>query len=45
MDKLGQKRGYLVLFEKKAPEELPREQRIRREEHQVEDPEIILLGM
>ncbi|MFM8485317.1 MAG: hypothetical protein ACKOCH_03195, partial [Bacteroidota bacterium] len=45
MDKLGQKRGYLVLFEKKTPEELPWEQRIRREVHHVEDREIILLGM
>lgn len=45
MDKLGQKRGYLVLFEKKNPEELPWEQRIRREVHHIEDREIILLGM
>ncbi|MFZ4426991.1 MAG: ATP-binding protein, partial [Saprospiraceae bacterium] len=45
MDKLGQKRGYLVLFEKKNSEELPWEQRIRREVHTVDDKEIVLLGM
>ena len=45
MDKLGQKRGYLVLFEKKPSEELPWEQRIRREIHIVDDREIVLLGM
>ena len=45
MDKLGQKRGYLVLFEKKSSEELPWEQRIRREVHTVDDKEIVLLGM
>ncbi|MEY4135359.1 MAG: hypothetical protein RL386_1709 [Bacteroidota bacterium] len=45
MDKLGQKRGYLVLFEKKNSEELSWEQRIRREVHAVDDKEIVLLGM
>jgi RecB family endonuclease NucS len=45
MDKLGQQRGYLVLFDKKNAEELPWEQRIRREVHSVEDKEIVLLGM
>jgi hypothetical protein len=45
MDKLGQKRGYLVLFEKKPSEELPWEQRIRRETHVVDDKEVVLLGM
>jgi hypothetical protein len=45
MDKLGQKQGYLVLFEKKSSEELPWEQRIRRETHVVDDKEIVLLGM
>jgi DNA polymerase III delta prime subunit len=45
MDKLGQKRGYLVLFEKKSSEELPWEQRIRRETHVVDDKEVVLLGM
>ncbi|MFM7152868.1 MAG: ATP-binding protein, partial [Bacteroidota bacterium] len=45
MDKLGQKRGFLVLFEKKSSEELPWNQRIRHEKHQVDDREIILLGM
>lgn len=45
MDKLGQKRGFLILFEKKSSEELPWEERIRREVHQVGDREIVLLGM
>ncbi|MFM7402067.1 MAG: AAA-like domain-containing protein, partial [Bacteroidota bacterium] len=45
MDKFGQKRGFLVLFEKKSSEELPWDQRIRHEKHQVDDREIILLGM
>jgi len=45
MDKLGQHHGYLVLFEKKNSEELPWEQRIRKEVHQVEGKEIVLLGM
>ncbi|MGI9158747.1 MAG: ATP-binding protein, partial [Saprospiraceae bacterium] len=45
MDKLGQQRGYLVLFEKKNSEALPWEQRIRREVHVVEGQEIVLLGM
>ncbi len=45
MDKLGQKRGYLVLFEKKSAGELPWEQRIRQETHHIEDKEILLLVM
>ena len=45
MDKLGQQRGYLVLFEKKPSEELPWEVRIRREVHDVDGKEVILLGM
>ncbi len=45
MDRLGQHRGYLVFFEKKNAVELPWEQRIRREIHQVENKEIVLLGM
>ena len=45
MDRLGQRRGYLVLFEKKSPAELPREQRIRRELHEVGGREVVLLGM
>jgi hypothetical protein len=45
MDKLGQQRGYLVLFEKKSSAELPWEKRIRRELHQVEGREIVLLGI
>jgi hypothetical protein len=45
MDKLGQKHGYLVLFEKKNTDELPWEQRIRREVHNVDGKEIVLLGM
>jgi len=45
MDKLGQQRGYLVLFEKKSSEALPWEQRIRREVHTVDGKEIVLLGM
>jgi hypothetical protein len=45
MDKLGQKSGYLMLFEKKSSEELPWEARIRREVHEVDGKEVILLGM
>ena len=45
MDKLGQKHGYLVIFEKKNSEVLPWEQRIRREVHAVDDKEIVLHGM
>jgi hypothetical protein len=45
MDQLGQKRGYLVFFEKKSSAELPWEQRIRQEIHKVDDKEIVLLGM
>jgi len=45
MDKLGQQRGYLILFEKKSSEELPWEVRIRREIHEVDGKEVVLLGM
>ncbi|MEZ4985750.1 MAG: AAA-like domain-containing protein [Saprospiraceae bacterium] len=45
MDKLGQRKGYLVLFEKKTSEELPWEERIRREVLEVDGKEVILLGM
>ncbi|MBE2206547.1 MAG: ATP-binding protein, partial [Saprospiraceae bacterium] len=45
MDKLGQKQGYFILFEKKSSEELPWETRIRREIHEVDGKEVILLGM
>lgn len=45
MDKLGQQRGYLILFEKKSSEELPWEIRIRREIHEVDGKEVVLLGM
>ncbi len=45
MDKLGQKSGYLILFEKQSSEELPWEARIRREVHEVDGREVILLGM
>lgn len=45
MDKLGQKQGYLVLFEKKSSEELPWEERIRRELHEVDGKTVVLLGM
>ena len=44
MDKLGQKHGYLVIFEKKSSEVLPWEQRIRREVHAVDDKEIRLVA-
>ncbi len=45
MEKLGQKSGYLILFEKKSSEELPWETRIRREIHEVDGKEVILRGM
>ena len=45
MDKLGQQRGFLILFEKKSSEELPWETRIRREIHEVDGREVVLLGM
>lgn len=45
MDKLGQQRGYFLLFEKKPSEVLPWEHRIRREVHTIDGREIILLGM
>lgn len=45
MDKLGQKSGYLILFEKKSSDEVAWETRIRRETHQVDGKEVVLLGM
>ncbi len=45
MDKLGQKRGHLVFFEKKSSEELPWEMRIRHEVRQMEDKEIVFWAM
>jgi len=45
MDKLGQKSGYLMLFEKKSSEVLPWEARIRREVHEVDGKEVVLLGI
>jgi len=45
LDKLGQKMGYMVLFEKKSSEELSWEDRIRREVHIVDNKEIILYAM
>jgi hypothetical protein len=42
---LPHKTPYLCLFEKKSSEELPWEQRIRRETHVVDDKEMVLLGM
>ncbi|MEZ4985751.1 MAG: hypothetical protein R2795_12070 [Saprospiraceae bacterium] len=45
MDRLGQQQGYLILFEKKSPEELPWEERIRREVLEVDGKEVILMGM
>jgi hypothetical protein len=45
LDRLGQKIGYMVLFEKKSSEELSWENRIRREVHIVDNKEIILYSM
>jgi hypothetical protein len=45
LDRLGQRTGYMVLFEKKSSEELPWENRIRREVHNVDNKEIILFVM
>jgi hypothetical protein len=45
LDRLGQKIGYMVLFEKKSSEELSWENRIRREVHIVDNKEIILYAM
>ncbi len=45
MDKLGQRRGHLIIFEKAPSEELPWEQRIRREVEQVAGREIELWWM
>ncbi|TAE46343.1 MAG: ATP-binding protein, partial [Bacteroidetes bacterium] len=45
MDKLGQSRGHLVIFEKKPSSELSWDARIRREVQQVDDKEIVVWGM
>ena len=45
MDKLGQKAGYLILFEKKPSEELPWEERLRWEVLDVEGREVTLVVM
>ena len=45
MDQLGQKRGHLVIFEKKHSSELPWEERIRKEIHQKDDREIVVWWM
>ena len=45
LDRLGQKTGYMVLFEKKSVLELSWEDRIRREVHVVDNNEIILYAM
>ena len=45
MDRLGQQRGYLLLFEKKSFADLSWEARLRREQHWVAGKEIWLLGM
>jgi hypothetical protein len=45
LDRLGQKTGYMVLFEKKSVLELSWEDRIRREVHVVDNKEIIFYAM
>ncbi|MBX2927701.1 MAG: ATP-binding protein [Saprospiraceae bacterium] len=45
MDRLGQKAGYLVIFEKKTSEELPWEERLRWEHITHEGREITLVVM
>jgi hypothetical protein len=45
MDQLGQQRGHLVIFEKKHSSELPWEERIRQEIHQVDTREIVVWWM
>jgi len=45
MDKLGQKAGYLLIFEKKSSEELPWEERLRWEVLDVEGREVTLVVM
>jgi hypothetical protein len=45
LDKLGQKSGYLVIFEPKSSEELPWEQRLRWETQTYEGKEITLICM
>ncbi|MDP5171608.1 MAG: hypothetical protein NWR72_15285, partial [Bacteroidia bacterium] len=45
MDQLGQKRGHLVIFEKKHSSELSWEERIRKEIHQEDDREIVVWWM
>ena len=45
LDTLGQKHGYLVLFEPKKSDEIPWENRLRREEIEHEGRRITLLEM
>jgi hypothetical protein len=45
LDRLGQRTGYMVLFEKKSVLELSWEDRIRREVHVVDNKEIIVYAM
>jgi len=45
MDKLGQKAGYLILFEKKSSEELPWEERLSWEVLDVDGREVTLVVM
>jgi len=45
LDRLGQKTGYMVFFEKKSAMELSWEDRIRREVHIVDGKEIIIYAM
>jgi hypothetical protein len=45
LDKLGQKSGYLAIFEPKSSEELPWEQRLRWETQTYEGKEITLICM
>ena len=45
MDKLGQKAGYLLIFEKKSSEELPWEERLSWEVLDVDGREVTLVVM
>ena len=45
MDKLGEPKGYLIIFEKRPSSELPWEERIRQEVEQVEGREIEIWWM
>jgi RecB family endonuclease NucS len=45
LDKLGQKTGYLILFEKKSSEEIPWEQRLGWETQEHEGKQITVLKM